>query len=141
RGTHFYRFLETEVPDILQKTPGLLFVNLDGMQMLDLEISQSVLQLKPVAERLVLEWTEQHFQSEHFIAALTRIAFFKSSGFQIAVDDIGAGIDGMGRAHSCRPHFGKIDGQIMERSRKSDKGKNTFLFVVWPTRYTLTAHV
>lgn len=116
----FYHFLENEIPDILQQNKGLLFVNLDGMQMLDPEIDTSVMNLKSHAERLVLEWTEQHFHSDHFIAVLAKIAFFKSQGFQIAVDDIGAGIDGMGRAHSCRPHFGKIDGQILARARKSN---------------------
>jgi EAL domain-containing protein (putative c-di-GMP-specific phosphodiesterase class I) len=125
---NFYRFLESEVQDILQKTPGLLFINLDGMQMLDSGIEQSILHLKPFAERLVLEWTEQHFQSDHFIDMLTRIAFFKLEGFQIAVDDIGAGMDGMGRAHSCQPHFGKIDGQMLERARKSeDSQKHLFI--------------
>lgn len=119
----FYRFLENEVPIIIQQNPGLLFVNLDGMQMLDSEIEQSILQLKPFAQRLVLEWTEQRFHSDHFIPVLAKIAFFKSQGFQIAVDDIGSGIDGMGRAHCCRPHFGKIDGQILERARKSEDGQ------------------
>jgi EAL domain-containing protein (putative c-di-GMP-specific phosphodiesterase class I) len=124
----FYRFLENESSDVLRKNEGLLFINLDGMQMLDPEIGQSILHLKPFAERLVLEWTEQHFHSDHFISVLTKIAFFKSNGFQIAVDDIGAGIDGMGRAHSCRPHFGKIDGQILERARKSeDNQKHLFI--------------
>jgi EAL domain-containing protein (putative c-di-GMP-specific phosphodiesterase class I) len=120
---HFYRFLENEVQDILQKNLGLLFINLDGMQMLDSGVEQSILHLKPFAERLVLEWTEQHFHSDHYIAVLNKIDFFKSNGFQIAVDDIGAGIDGMGRAHSCRPHFGKIDGQILERARQSEEGQ------------------
>ena len=125
---HFYRFLENEVHDILQKNQGLLFINLDGMQMLDSGIEQSILLLKPFAERLVLEWTEQQFHSDHFIAVLAKIALFKSEGFKIAVDDIGAGIDGMGRAHSCRPHFGKIDGKILERARQSeDVQKHLFM--------------
>lgn len=119
----FYRFLENEIPCILQQNEGLLFVNLDAMQMLDPEISTSVMNLKSYRKRLVLEWTEQHFHSDHFIAVIAKIAFFKSLGFKIAVDDIGSGIDGMGRAHSCRPHFGKIDGQILERARKSENGQ------------------
>ncbi len=116
----FYAFLEHEIPDILSQNEGLLFVNLDGLQMLDHRISASILSMKPFAERLVLEWTEQQFHSDHFIDVLAKIASLKSKGFQIAVDDIGAGIDGMGRAHSCRPHFGKIDGQILKRARTSD---------------------
>lgn len=124
----FYKFLEHEVPNILQQDPGLIFINLDGWQMLDQDIEQSILNLKPFAERLVLEWTEKQFHSNHFISVLDKISIFKSNGFHIAVDDIGAGIDGMGRAHSCRPHFGKIDGQILERARKSeDHQKHLFI--------------
>lgn len=119
----FYAFLENEIPDILSQKEGLLFVNFDGLQVLDQKISNSILNLKPFADRLVLEWTEQHFHSDHFIDVLAKIASLKSNGFQIAVDDIGAGIDGMGRAHSCRPHFGKIDGQILKRASKSEDGQ------------------
>ncbi|MBU2749713.1 EAL domain-containing protein [Acidithiobacillus thiooxidans] len=118
----FYQFLEREVPAILNRVDGKLFINLDGAQMLDPQICGSILFLKPFADRLVLEWTEQSFHDDLLIDILTKIIAFKADGFSIAVDDIGAGVDGMGRAHSCRPHFGKIDGQMLRRDRDIPEG-------------------
>jgi EAL domain-containing protein (putative c-di-GMP-specific phosphodiesterase class I) len=119
----FYQFLEREVPAILNRVDGKLFINLDGAQMLDPQICGSLLFLKPFADRLVLEWTEQSFHDDLLIGVLTKITAFKADGFSIAVDDIGAGVDGMGRAHSCRPHFGKIDGQMLVRARDVPEGE------------------
>lgn len=123
----FYRFLESEVPVILSRIPGLLFINVDGAQMLDPEIGQSLSSLDRFGQRLALEWTEQSFHDDMMPDVLAKIAQLKSAGFLLAVDDIGAGVDGMGRAHSCRPHFGKIDGQMLRRARNEQEGRHLFM--------------
>lgn len=122
----FYKFLEKEVPKILDEKIEKIFINLDGSQMMDEVIFNSILSLSPLAKktkRLVIEWTEQSFHDDVIVSVLSKIAKLKKAGFLIAVDDIGSGVDGMGRAHSCRPHFGKIDGQILMRERQADRDK------------------
>lgn len=116
----FYQFLVKALPQILQDVEGLLFINVDGDQLLDTEI-QACLEAFPASTgRIVLEWTEHSFHAENMVSILTALAKAKKQGFLIAVDDIGSGVDGMGRAIACTPVFGKIDGAMLHHARKSD---------------------
>lgn len=117
----FYHYLVTELPKILDRVSGMLFVNLDGEHMLDDRILEAVNAFPVNSQRLVLEWTEHAFRSENMLDVLAQIARFKKFGFQVAVDDIGSGVDGMGRAIACKPHYAKIDGGLLHHARKSDE--------------------
>lgn len=116
----FYHYLVTEIPRILQRIDGFLFINLDGEHMLDASVLEAVNAYPVDSGRLVLEWTEHRFHDASMPDILAQIARFKKFGFRIAVDDIGAGIDGMGRAIACKPHYGKIDGKLLHHARVSD---------------------
>lgn len=123
----FYRFLVDEIPQVLDSHEGLLFVNVSGDQLIDPVIMDLLRQYPAETGRLVLEWTEQSFHHAAMPGILAAIAQLKKQGYQIAVDDIGAGVDGMGRAIACRPHFGKIDGQILMHAR--ERAENPHLFM------------
>lgn len=116
----WYRYLETMVPEILVSNPGLLFVNADGDQLLDAAIGQSIRELRPLADRLAIEWTEQSFHADNLVDVLAKLAFLKKWGFGIAIDDIGAGagIDGLGRAGAIKADFCKIDGPYFQQIRE-----------------------
>lgn len=114
----FYAYLITEAPKILKNIEGLLFINLDGEHLLDADIMDLVAHLPK--GRIVFEWTEYSFNDGLLPDILAAIARLKKSGFMIAVDDIGSGVDGMGRAISCKPQFAKIDGALLHHARKSD---------------------
>lgn len=123
----FYQFLVDEIPLILNRYPGLLFVNVSGEQLIDPIIFQSLREYPADSGRIVLEWTEQSFHDYEMPSILVAIAQAKKMGFQIAVDDIGAGVDGMGRAIACNPHFGKIDGHILMHAREAEQNPHLFM--------------
>lgn len=121
----WYAFLEKEVPTLLPDLPdlpGLLFLNLDGYQLLDSQIAGSIRSLRDHARRIVIEWTEQRFHDEKLVDVLAKINFLKGIGFRLAIDDIGAGsgMDGLGRAGAVKANFCKIDGPYFQTIR--DRG-------------------
>lgn len=123
----FYAFMVQEIPRILAQYPGLLFINVSGEQFIDPVIFDLLRQYPADSGRLVLEWTEQSFHHAQMPDVLAAIAKAKRLGYQIAVDDIGAGVDGMGRAIACNPHFGKIDGQILMHAREQAENPHLFM--------------
>ncbi len=128
----WYAFLAEEIPLLLTNLhsfqgqplaecqPGLLFLNLDGHQLLDQEIIGNVHTLKDHAERIVIEWTEQRFRDETMPDVMVALNDLKGMGFRVAIDDIGAGhgVDGLGRAGVVKAHFCKIDGPYFQGSRE-----------------------
>ncbi|MGK9450247.1 EAL domain-containing protein [Acidithiobacillus caldus] len=117
----FYRFLVGKVPKILEQTGKCLFVNAHGEQLVDSVIADCLDSMPCKSGRLVLEWTEQSFREESLPDILTSLAQKKKNGWKIAVDDIGAGVDGMGRTVACKPAFGKMDHVLLHRARESEK--------------------
>lgn len=115
----WYVFLAGEIPLLLPGLHGLLFLNLDGVQLLDGHISGSIRSLRDHARRIVIEWTEQRFHDDQLVNVLAKINFLKGIGFQLAIDDIGAGqgVDGLGRAGAAKAHFCKIDGPYFQAIR------------------------
>ncbi len=115
----WYGLLESLVPELLGKLDGLLFINTHGEQLLDTYIQRSLSMLKPQARRVVIEWTEYRFHSDRFVDVLCELNTLRGCGFQLAVDDIGAGsgVDGLGRAGAINPQFCKIDGTFFQRCR------------------------
>ena len=118
----WYVFLAGEIPLLLPNLQGLLFLNLDGHQLLDWHVAGSVRSLRDHAHRIVVEWTEQRFHDEKLVDVLAKLNFLKGIGFRLAIDDIGAGtgVDGLGRAGAVKASFCKIDGAYFQRTR--DKG-------------------
>lgn len=116
----WYGFLEGLVPQLLPDLVGLLFLNVDGGQLLDLGISRSLCALREVSERIVLEWTEQRFHDENLVDVLAKLNFLRGIGFRLAIDDIGAGtgVDGLGRAGVVKADYCKIDGPYFQRIRE-----------------------
>lgn len=124
---NFYHFLVEEIHLILDRHKGLLFFNISGGQLIDPVILQYLQQYPADSGRLVLEWTEQSFHDSEMPGILASIAKAKKMGYKIAVDDIGTGVDGMGRAIACKPHFGKFDGQILMHARKAESNHHLFM--------------
>ena len=118
----WYVFLTGEIPLLLPDLQGLLFLNLDGHQLLDGHIAGSIRSLRDHARHIVIEWTEQRFHDEKLVDVLAKINFLKGIGFRLAIDDIGAGtgVDGLGRAGAVKANFCKIDGKYFQTIR--DKG-------------------
>lgn len=119
---NWYVFLENEVPLLLSRIESFLFVNMDGDQLLDAEMMGSICSFRDYAHRVVIEWTEQRFHDEGLIDVMAKLNFLKGLGFQVAIDDIGAGagVDGLGRAGAVKAHFCKIDGPYFQAVR--DRG-------------------
>ncbi|MDA8153086.1 MAG: EAL domain-containing protein [Acidithiobacillus sp.] len=115
----WYAYLATEIPLLLPDLSGLLFINLDGHQLLDWHVSGSIRALRNHSSRIVIEWTEQHFHDAQLVDVLAKLNFLKGLGFHIAIDDIGAGtgVDGLGRAGSVKASFCKIDGVYFQKTR------------------------
>ncbi len=81
------------------------------------------------APRVVLEITERSEQS--YVAGLAQqVARLKSAGFQIAIDDVGAGTSGLNRMMLLRPHWLKLDRELV-RGLESDRVvRNLIRFLV-----------
>ena len=116
----WYTFLSGAIPSLLDShAPFLLFLNLDGHQLLDPHISDSVRSLRDSARRIVIEWTEHHFHDARLVDIMAALNSLKACGFHIAIDDIGAGtgVDGLGRAGVVKAGFCKIDGPYFQGVR------------------------
>lgn len=64
--------------------------------------------------RLVMEVTE-HLGSDDTDALVSTVWALKSMGAQIAIDDVGAGINGLARVMLVRPQWLKLDRSLIER--------------------------
>lgn len=121
----WYDFLAQEIPLLLSglhPPSSLLFVNLDGHQLLDEQIATSVRSLRDHAPRMAIEWTEHHFHDIQLVDIMVALNSLKACGFHIAIDDIGAGtgVDGLGRAATVKAHFCKIDGPYFQKKIREE---------------------
>ncbi len=92
------------------EVPGqtLIFVNLHAADLNDEQLYFPGAPLSKLAERVVLEITER--SSLHEIPDLkTRIAKLRRLGFQIAIDDLGAGYAGLSSFTLLDPQVAKLD--------------------------------
>lgn len=97
-----------------------VFVNVDAHQALDPAIVEGLLAL-PGRDRLVVEWTE-HIRPDaaDFYASACAFARLTQAGFALAIDDVGAGYDGIGRALQVRAAFAKLDMSLTHLARRVD---------------------
>jgi EAL domain-containing protein (putative c-di-GMP-specific phosphodiesterase class I)/CheY-like chemotaxis protein len=90
-----------------------LFVNVHPGELADAaQVRQRFEQLTPWAERLIVEITER----SHVLQIINwrhAIDFLTSTGFRIAVDDLGAGYNSLSVLAELRPAFVKVDMSIV----------------------------
>ncbi|MBA2540921.1 MAG: EAL domain-containing protein [Deltaproteobacteria bacterium] len=84
----------------------LLFVNVHGLELTDEDL-YTTSPLIPIASRIVLEITERI--SLDTVGGPARAAQLRKLGFQIAVDDLGAGYAALGALASLEPEIVKLD--------------------------------
>jgi EAL domain-containing protein (putative c-di-GMP-specific phosphodiesterase class I)/CheY-like chemotaxis protein len=85
-----------------------LFVNLHAADLMDDDLYVKRSQLGPIADRVVLEITER--ASLHIVSDLpSRVRQLKRLGFQLAIDDLGAGYAGLSAFTQLEPDIVKLD--------------------------------
>jgi EAL domain-containing protein (putative c-di-GMP-specific phosphodiesterase class I)/CheY-like chemotaxis protein len=88
--------------------PGaLIFVNVHGLELTDEALFDPQGPLLPFAPRIVLEITERIGIDP--IAGPARVAMLRRLGYQIALDDLGAGYTALGALATLEPDFVKLD--------------------------------
>jgi EAL domain-containing protein (putative c-di-GMP-specific phosphodiesterase class I) len=92
----------------LEDAKGRLFVNLHVTDLADPSLTDSEAPLTKVADRVVLEITERSSLDE-VKDARNRVAELREMGFQIAVDDMGAGYAGLTSFALLEPDYVKLD--------------------------------
>ncbi len=86
---------------------ALLFVNVHGLELTDPELYRTDGPLMPYAHRVVFEITERIGLDA--VAGATRVKELRELGYQIAVDDLGAGYAALGALASLEPEIVKLD--------------------------------
>jgi EAL domain-containing protein (putative c-di-GMP-specific phosphodiesterase class I) len=85
-----------------------LFVNVHAEDLNDPELASSTAPLTEIASRVVLEITDRS-RLDSVKSILTKVAELRQFGFQIAVDDLGAGYAGLSSFVLLEPDLLKID--------------------------------
>lgn len=96
-----------------QDLPGKLFINVSPNTLLDPshpkgETLHLVQKYGLAANRVVIEVTEQDKVDDGFLLLKT-IEHYRQLGFNIAIDDLGAGYSGLKQWSELRPNFVKVD--------------------------------
>jgi EAL domain-containing protein (putative c-di-GMP-specific phosphodiesterase class I) len=96
---------------------GLLFVNLHTRDLLDPTLTSPESPLSRLAKRVVLEITER--ASLHEIKDIpSRVAQLREMGFQVAIDDLGAGYAGLTSFALLEPEIVKLDMSLVRNVHK-----------------------
>jgi EAL domain-containing protein (putative c-di-GMP-specific phosphodiesterase class I) len=96
---------------------GLLFVNLHTRDLLDPTLTSPDSPLSRLAKRVVLEITER--ASLHEIKDIpSRVAQLREMGFQVAIDDLGAGYAGLTSFALLEPEIVKLDMSLVRNVHK-----------------------
>jgi EAL domain-containing protein (putative c-di-GMP-specific phosphodiesterase class I) len=112
------RAVEVEPPNEVK-----LFVNLHPADLLDPELYLAGAPLTRIAKRVVLEMTER--ASLDTVRDLSsRITELKRMGFQIAIDDLGAGYAGLSAFTQLEPHIVKLDMSLVRHVDIDPKRRN-----------------
>lgn len=88
-------------------------LNLDALELSDPQLYSDQGPLAPYARQLILEITERA-SLEGVRDLRTRIRDLRRLGFQIAIDDLGAGYAGLGSFAALEPEMVKIDRTLVE---------------------------
>jgi len=96
---------------------GLLFVNLHTRDLLDPTLTSPDSPLSKIANRVVLEITERASLDE-IKDTQSRVARLREMGFQIAIDDLGAGYAGLTSFALLEPEIVKLDMSLVRNVHK-----------------------
>jgi EAL domain-containing protein (putative c-di-GMP-specific phosphodiesterase class I) len=97
-----------------------LFVNLHSADLNDEDLYSADAPLSKIANRVVLEVTERaSLQEVRNVPA--RVAKLKALGFQLAVDDLGAGYSGLASFATLEPQVAKLDLSLVRDVDKDTK--------------------
>lgn len=77
--------------------------------------------------RVVLEITERSEQ-QHIVGLDEQVRLVKAAGFEIAIDDVGAGTSGLNRIMALRPHWLKLDRELVEGIHRDRVRQNLIRF-------------
>ncbi len=121
----YRRICSEHIPRRLDAGPGSGWValNVHGWQVLDPWILAEVAGLGRYGDRLVVEWTEDAKGMTHRRAARYLVRLREEYGFQLSVDDAGAGSDAMERISLVNPDWVKVDGEMFTRARWSAESR------------------
>jgi EAL domain-containing protein (putative c-di-GMP-specific phosphodiesterase class I) len=97
-----------------------LFVNLHSADLNDEELYSAGAPLSRIADRVVLEVTERSSLDDVRNVA-SRVAKLKALGFQLAVDDLGAGYSGLASFATLEPEVAKLDLSLVRGVDKDSK--------------------
>ncbi len=115
----YRRMCLEHIPRRLDAGTGWVALNLHGWQVLDPWILAEVAGLGRYGVRLVVEWTEDMRDIPYRRAARYLVRLREEYGFQISVDDAGAGSDALERISLVDPNWVKVDGELFLRARWS----------------------
>lgn len=79
-------------------------------------------------ERFVLEITERA-ETQHNDGLTQNVRALRAEGYQIAVDDMGAGSSGLNRVMALRPHWLKLDRELVEGIHEDPYRQNLIRFL------------
>jgi EAL domain-containing protein (putative c-di-GMP-specific phosphodiesterase class I) len=105
---------------------GLLFVNLHTRDLLDPSLTSPDSPLSKIAGRVVLEITERASLDE-IKDTQSRVARLREMGFQIAIDDLGAGYAGLTSFALLEPEIVKLDMSLVRNVHKQSTKQMTSL--------------
>lgn len=77
--------------------------------------------------RVVLEITERSDQ-QHVVGLDEQVRLVKAAGFEVAIDDVGAGTSGLNRIMALRPHWLKLDRELVEGIHRDRVRQNLIRF-------------
>lgn len=111
----------------------LLFLNCSPQVFADSRFARTLLDDLSGSEGLspgqvVLEITER--SEQQYVAGLAeQVALVKDYGFQVAIDDVGAGTSGLSRITALRPHWLKLDRALIESIDRDRVRQNMIRFL------------
>ena len=79
-------------------------------------------------DRFVLEITERA-ETQHNEGLTGNVRTLRAEGYQIAVDDMGAGSSGLNRVMALRPHWLKLDRELIENIHEDPYRQNLIRFL------------
>ncbi len=116
------QFIQTEAE-------GKLFLNISPANIIEKsycqEMAEMISQLGLPSDRVVIELSEQYPLNDYMLAR-EATDYFRAAGFQIAIDDLGAGYASLRSWSEIRPDYVKIDQHFIEHIHR-DTVKREFV--------------
>jgi EAL domain-containing protein (putative c-di-GMP-specific phosphodiesterase class I) len=119
------RAIRSRVAAAAIRAPGdcRLFVNVHAADLADPDLFASTAPLSAIARRVVLEITER-YPLDHVEGIHARVAGLRALGFQIAVDDLGAGYAGLSCFTLLGPDVVKLDMSLIRAIHTSPRKRS-----------------